>query len=100
MTVLVAALAAAALGLWWGERGRRIAAERWAVQGTPDHPVAKSYHTVPEPETRIAEAVSEETMERGTKALLDLARGEGVSMTEEQARDHVAFMLEGEVPPM
>ena len=28
--------AALMAGLWWGERGRRQSAERWAVSGTPD----------------------------------------------------------------
>jgi len=38
---LAFAAAAGTLGLWWGERGRRIAMQHMLTHGTPDRPTAK-----------------------------------------------------------
>lgn len=93
------AVAAFTLGLWWGERGRRIAAERWVATGSPDAPVAEMVPAPKEAEDRLIEAgqaFEKETIERGVTALLEDAKARGVRLTEDQARKDVRAMLAGD----
>ncbi len=91
--------AALAIGLWWGERGRRKAAENWAVTGAPDAPKAVSMAPSKEAEDRYAESVleySKESVDRGVKQMMADAEAAGVSLNEADARRDVKIMLSGE----
>ena len=94
---IVAALMA---GLWWGERGRRVAAERWLVSGAPDAaPKAVSMAPSKEAEDRYAESVQEyskETVDRGVKEMMAQAKLAGVTVSEADIRRDVESMLSGE----
>lgn len=86
-------------GLWLGERGRRLAAERWVATGSPDQPVAEALPAPKEAEDRLFEAgqaFEKETVERGIEAMLADAKARGVRMTEAEARHDVLTMLGGE----
>lgn len=87
---IVAALVA---GLWWGERGRRLAAERWKVQGTPEKPVARVLPGHTEPEGRLEAQFSEETITRGCDNLRTLYTEAGISISEADIRAQVEAML-------
>ncbi|KKL62005.1 hypothetical protein LCGC14_2189540 [marine sediment metagenome] len=91
--------AALMAGLWWGERGRRVAAERWAITGSPNAPHATSMAPSKEAEDRFAESVleySEESVDRGVKQMMADAEAAGVSLNEADARRDVKIMLSGE----
>ena len=92
--------AALAFGLWWGERGRRVAAERWLVSGAPDAmPKAVSMAPSKEAEDRYAESVQEyskETVDRGVKEMMAQAKLAGVTVREPDIRRDVESMLSGE----
>lgn len=106
--VAVAGLVLAALmvGLWWGERGRRIAAERLAVYGTPQAPL-KATSTVPtkthrptqETQDRL-EAASTEFSEQAVKSGMEDLRADyltrGLSVDEERLRREAIQMLSGQ----
>ncbi len=97
----IVGLVAAALmaGLWWGERGRRKAAENWVVTGTPEAPKAVSMAPSKEAEDRFAESVQEyskESVDRGVAEIMEAAREKGVSISEEDARREVETMFYGE----
>jgi hypothetical protein len=87
-------------GLWWGERGRCRAAERWAIIGTPDGaPKAVSMVPALEAEDRLHasnQEYSEETVKRGVEELMEAAKEQGFPMSEETARREVTALLVGE----
>lgn len=87
-------------GLWWGERGRCRAAERWAIIGTPDGaPKAVSMAPAMAAEDRLHasnQEYSEETIERGVKEVMAAAKRQGLPMNEETARREVTQLLVGE----
>lgn len=91
-----AGLLGLALGLWWGERGRRQAAERLLVHGTTQvaaprrlgSPVASE-----EVATTTGRAFTEATVERGVERLLAEAEAEGQRLSPEEAREQVVYML-------
>jgi len=98
--VLCAALAAGALGLWWGERGRRLAAERWAVSGSPlGARPAQVMPGLPEPEERMAgvsdsgRVISQDTIARGAKRLMDDFRADGRTLSQADAEGMAMQML-------
>ncbi len=91
--------AALAIGLWWGERGRRKAAENWVVTGAPEAPKAVSMAPSKEAEDRFAESVQEyskESVDRGVQQLMADAKTAGVAISEADARRDVETMLSGE----
>ncbi len=97
----IVGLVAAALmaGLWFGERGRRVAAERWAVTGSPNAPRAVSMAPSKEAEDRFAESnleYSKETIDRGVKQLTADAKAAGIDVSEADIRRDVGSMLSGE----
>lgn len=95
--LLLVALAAGFFGLWWGERGRRIASENREIYGRPRLSPARVQPPPPEPEQRIAELqISEETIARGTKAILDEAKRGGSSVSLADARKMAEVMLSPE----
>lgn len=100
LSVLGWIVAALMGGLWWGERGRCRAAERWAITGTPDgKPKAVSMVPALEAEDRVHasnQEYSEETIERGVKEVMDAAKQQGLPMNEETARREVTALLVGE----
>lgn len=92
-------VAAFTVGLWLGERGRRIAAENWTTTGSPDAPRAESFAPSKEAEDRFQEAgaaYTEEMVENGVKELMAQAKAEGVRVDEDQIRKDVKAMLSGE----
>ena len=91
--------AALMAGLWWGERGRCRAAERWAISGTPDEPKAVSMAPSKEAEDRFQESVleySKETEDRGVAELMAEAKDKGIAISEADIRRDVKNMLAGE----
>lgn len=96
-------LAALMLGLWWGEKGRRHAAERLITFGTPDEgALAKPVSRRParEAEDRFAEEmaqVSPEVLEKAVTYLKTEAARQGIEgITEEQFQRDALQMLRGE----
>ncbi len=104
-TAILAALGwivgALALGLWWGERGRRQSAERLLVTGLPDTgspPPAVSRVPSGEAEDRFhreAQAYTEEAVDRGVEALLADAKAAGITVDPKEIRRDVEQMLSG-----
>ena len=86
-------LAALVAGLWWGERGRRLTAERWKVQGTPEKPMARVVARHTEPEARLEAQFSEETIQRGCDNLRELYTRAGISISEADIKGQVEAML-------
>jgi hypothetical protein len=89
------------LGLYLGERGRRRAAERWAVTGSPDDaaPAATSRVPTREAEDRFLEATDaakKEAVDRGVVQLMEEARVAGITVDEKQIRRDVEAMMSGE----
>lgn len=88
--------AALMVGLWFGERGRRRSAERWAVTGSPHTPKAVSMAPSKEAEDRFTESVQEyskETVDRGVKQMMADARTQGIEVSEADIRRDVENML-------
>jgi hypothetical protein len=91
--------AALMAGLWWGERGRCRAAERWAMTGTPDAPKAVSMAPSKEAEDHYAESVleySKETEDRGVAEMMAEAKAQDIVLNEADCRRDVRSMLSGE----
>ena len=95
--------ASAMLGLWLGERGRRLAAERLVTFGSPLAPKrapAVSQPPAPTAEDRLlaeSHAVSEETKDRMfqdfRKYAIDVL---GITPDEEQLRKDIELLLSGQ----
>lgn len=94
---------AAFLGLWLGERGRRMAAERRETHGTALAPQAARLPDQPDSES-IARVVgraeanrrfSEETIRRGMDQLKAEAESLGVPLSDADAREQALAMLNG-----
>lgn len=98
--VLGYVLAALMLGLWWGERGRRQAAERYAVTGSPEEGARTAVTRVPpDPEQRFSASVQEytnEAVERGVEHLMEQAREQGLHIDRQALRKDVETMLSGQ----
>ena len=96
-------VAAGATGLWWGEKGRREAAERLAVSGNPAGPLAFRLPDQSDPETRVMSMgrtvdeanFSEDTIAKGIEALQTEAKALGRPLAPEEARRQVMAMLHG-----
>ena len=77
--LILAGLAALFGGLWWGERGRRLAAERWQLYGTPE-PVATAKSRAA-PESALppgpGDADFDEAVDRGAAQLEAMGAREG-----------------------
>lgn len=81
-------------GLWWGERGRRIAAENMARFGSPERKPARILPPKPDAEERAAGAdYSRETLERGAKHLMAEAAKQGRTLTRKEALSQAEQML-------
>lgn len=98
--LLPIAIAALMVGLWLGERGRRMAAERHLTSGSPEGGMAAE-STAPskEAEDRFMEAgqaVSKETVERATKDLIAEAKALGIRVDPKQIKRDVETMMLGE----
>lgn len=91
-----------AIGLWWGECGRRRAAERMVTFGTPreDDTQAISRRPAKEAEDRIAAVGSEITEEMVDRVVEDLkkqANAQGIEgVTDEQFREDARLLLAGQ----
>lgn len=98
---LMAAAVGLALGLWWGERGRRAAAERTATYGTPEAPRrrrAVSRAPAQEAEDRFfAETAEykEAAIDQLAEDIMATARAQGISKDKTSARDEAERMLHG-----
>ena len=91
--------AALMAGLWFGERGRRKAAENWVISGAPDAPKAVSMAPSKEAEDRCAESVLEYSKETEDRAVADMvaeAKDKGIAISEAELRRDVRSMLSGE----
>ncbi len=91
------------VGLWLGERGRRMAAERRETHGTPLEPTARRLPDEPDSET-FARTVgrteanarfSEETIRRGMAQLKAEAEATGLPLSDADARTQALAMLHG-----
>ena len=93
------------VGLWLGERGRRQAAERVLVTGSPTEIAAKR---LPDQDDAAARAMtagrvmasaqlSEDTIKRGVAHLQREAEAVGQSLSAEEARKQVLAMVAGAV---
>ena len=81
-------------GLWWGERGRRIAAENMRLYGQPTARPARIIEQPPDAEQRAANlGYSEEVVEKGIAQVMTLAKEAGRPVTREEARQQVIYML-------
>ena len=113
-----------AAGMWNGERRARIYIENFQVYGQPNPPQKAVSWDDPSPEGRIEDEITKlenvmgarvtrsgpeangkieydpETMENGIEYLLEIAKEDGVALTEKQARDEVERMLNAEGPDM
>ena len=81
------------LGLFWGERGRRLAAERWKVYGTPEAPQAASVSAQEESHDSVATPVSESAIDRGAAELKAMMSQEGYHLTDAEYREQARQML-------
>lgn len=93
--------AALCLGLYLGERGRRLSAERYLVTGSPDTRAPKAVSRLPsqEMEDRFRAETDEAyqaAVERGVNALMEEARAKGMVVDAKQIRRDVETMLAGE----
>lgn len=91
--------AALMAGLWWGERGRRIAAERMLETGVPTTRAAISVDRAKDAEDRVTEEnrqYSEDTIERVFKDLKAQAKAEGYEISDDQLRADAERMLAGD----
>jgi hypothetical protein len=104
VALLLAKLAAGVFfGLWWGERGRRLAAERYATTGNPLGPQAQRLADAPDAEGRAliagraaAEArFSEATIQKGIVQLQAEAAAAGRPLSPTDARQQALAMLYG-----
>ena len=91
-------LAALVLGLWLGERGRRRAAERYAVTGSPDDatPAAVSRAPAQEAEDRFRAAglaVSQETVDRFFEDAVAQLKAEKIPFDPDQLRREIESQL-------
>ncbi len=93
--VVLAFVTGLALGLWWGERGRREAAEHWKVYGAPELRPAQAFEPEPEPETRarVMGEFPEATIDRGAKDLMAHAKEAGRQLSVSDARAMARSML-------
>lgn len=91
-----AVLAALMVGLWQGERGRRIAAENRLAFGVPDWVNARRVTSEPTGEeiaTRAGKPFTEESVKRGVEQYLKECKDAGIEMTPQEAKLHVEEML-------
>lgn len=114
MDPLVMAVASAALGgvllglslgLWLGERSRRIGAERFLQYGQPGKPEATVVRPPKDAEERALSAgkveFSEQTMQRAVAHVANLYREAGYSVPDDdQLRLEAEMLLNGEEPPV
>ena len=93
LAVLLVALGLA-LGLWWGERGRRIDAQTREIYGQPRARPARIIEQPMSPEQR-AESVGYDpaTIERGVESILAEAKKQGRRMSVDDARAQALAML-------
>jgi hypothetical protein len=95
-------LAALMVGLWLGERGRRAAAERLVVYGSPDagagtQPVSRAPSKEAEDRLRDVEfEFSEETVSRAMADLKVAADAQGLTVSEDQLRNEALRLLGGQ----
>lgn len=92
-----------ALGLWLGERSRRIGAERMLQYGQFDKPKATIIRPEPDAEERALNAahppLSAESIKRGVDQLTAMYREHGYPVPDEsQLRLEAEMMLNGETP--
>lgn len=81
------------LGLWWGERGRRLAAERWKVYGTPEAPQVATVSAPTDAAEGAAPTFSQAAIDRGAAELEAMMGAEGFNWTKAQYRDEARRML-------
>ena len=102
--VILGQCAGICFGLWWGERGRRIAAERLATTGNPLGAHAARLPDEVDGEGRVmsmgkaaAEArLSETTIKKGVEQLQREADAAGLApLSDKDARQQVIAMLYG-----
>jgi hypothetical protein len=96
-------VAGLAIGLFVGERGRRQAAERLAITGSPSAPLAARLADMPDAEQRVLAAgrmaadrrFSESTIQKGVEQLQQEAAALGRPLGPKEAREQVIAMLYG-----
>jgi len=89
------------VGLYMGERGRRLTVERLLVSGTPEKPNPQRLgQKVPSEEMvqDVGKIFTEETLERGVDRLIAEAKEEGITLTPEEAREQAQWMLGQLIP--
>lgn len=94
-------LAALMVGLWWGERGRRQAAERWVVSGSPEEGASGAVSRLPSQEAEdryigAMRAAEKETAQRMFVDWRDELRSQGLPVDEKKLRQDVETVLAGE----
>lgn len=85
--------AALFLGLWYGERGRRLAAERWKVYGTPEGPVPATVSAPTDAAEGAAPTASQEAISRGAKELEAMMSAEGFTYSPAEYQAMAKSML-------
>ena len=117
-------LAALGLGMWLGERGKRLFIQNFQIYGQPNPTEKATSWDDPTPEDRVEEEITRlesvmgtrvtrsgpeangkieydpETLENGIDYLMQAAKEDGVTLTKEQAKDEVERMLNAEGPDM
>ena len=82
-----------ALGLFWGERGRRLAAERWKVYGTPEAPQTASVSSPSGNGDSVVTSISDEAVERGARELEAMMSTEGFTYSKAEYAAMARSML-------
>ena len=82
------------LGLFWGERGRRLAAERWKVYGTPEPPQTASVSSPSGNGDSVVTSIPDAAIDRGATELEAMMSNEGFHWTKAEYRAEAKRMLD------
>lgn len=98
---LLVGLTGLAVGLYLGERGRRLALERWLTRGLPGETAPTGVHPgPPDPEARVRElGHNKQTLANAAKSLMAQGKAAGRPLTPEQAEAMALQLLNPEFNP-
>lgn len=94
-------VAALLIGLWWGERGRRRASERYLISGSPDTSAPKAVSMAPAAEAedrflRASQEAEEATVKRVADGIMEEAKAQGIHIDAKKAKADARSMVAGE----